>query len=83
MAIIRDIEKGGGEIIRVEISEFRGKSYLNIRTWYTDRDSGEYKPTQKGVSIRPEQYDQLREAVLAAESEMKRLAAGEEPAQES
>lgn len=66
MAIIKDIDKGGGEIIRVEVSEFKGKQYLNIRTWYTDRDSGEYKPTQKGVSIRPDLYEALKEAVLAA-----------------
>ncbi len=73
MGVIRDIEKGGGEIIRVEISEFRGKNYLNIRTWYTDRESGEYKPTQKGVSIRPDQYEELKAAILAAESELKKL----------
>ena len=73
MAIIRDIDKGGGEIIRVEISEFKGKNYLNIRTWYTDRESGEYKPTQKGISIRPDLYEALKQAVLAAEPEFQKL----------
>ena len=73
MAVIRDIDKGAGEIIRVEISEFKGKSYLNIRIWYTDRDSGEYKPTQKGISIRPELFGALKDALLAAEGEIQKL----------
>lgn len=73
MGIIKDIEKGGGEIIRVEVSEFKGQNLLNIRTWYTHKESGEYKPTQKGIAIKPELFDQLKEAILQAESELKNL----------
>lgn len=67
MAIIQDIDKGGGEIIRVEISEFKGQNYLNIRVWYMDKNTEEYRPTQKGISIRPELYKQLREALDKAD----------------
>ncbi len=70
MGTIKDIEKGGGEIIRVEVSEFKGTKYLNLRVWYTDKETGEYKPTQKGIAVKPELYQELKEAVLAAESEM-------------
>ncbi|MBK8395035.1 MAG: transcriptional coactivator p15/PC4 family protein [Leptospiraceae bacterium] len=63
--IIKDIDKGKGEIIRVEISEFKGKKLLNLRVWYTDAN-GEYKPTQKGIAIPPELYDQVKEAINAA-----------------
>jgi hypothetical protein len=65
--IIKDIDKGKGEIIRVEISEFKGKKLLNLRVWYTDAN-GEYKPTQKGIAIPPELYDQVKEAINAAGS---------------
>jgi Transcriptional Coactivator p15 (PC4) len=65
--IIKDIDKGRGEVIRIEISEYKGKSLLNIRVWYTDA-SGEKKPTQKGVTISPEQYQDLKEAIEAAGS---------------
>jgi len=71
--IIKDIEKGGGEIIRIEISEFKGQKYLNLRIWYTDKASGEYKPTPKGIAIRPEFYDQLKDGILSAEEELKKL----------
>lgn len=67
--IIRDIDKGKGEIFRVEISEFKGKSFLNIRVWYTDAN-GEYKPTQKGIAIPPEFYPQIKEAILEAEKRL-------------
>ncbi|MCB1327197.1 MAG: transcriptional coactivator p15/PC4 family protein [Spirochaetales bacterium] len=70
MAVIRDIEKGGGEVIRVEISEYKGQKYLNLRVWFTDKQSGELRPTQKGVAIRPDQYQDLKAAVLEAESQM-------------
>ncbi len=45
MIYCKDIDRGQGEIIRVEISEFKKEKRLNIRTWYTDKQSGEYKPT--------------------------------------
>jgi hypothetical protein len=63
--IIKDIDKGKGEIIRVEISEFKGKKLLNLRVWYTDAN-GEYKPTQKGIAIPPELYEQVKEAINSA-----------------
>ncbi|MBP9887805.1 MAG: transcriptional coactivator p15/PC4 family protein [Leptospiraceae bacterium] len=65
LGIIKDIDKGKGEIIRVEISEFKGKKLLNLRVWYTDAN-GDYKPTQKGIAIPPELYEQVKEAINAA-----------------
>ena len=70
MAILKDIEKGAGEIIRVEVSEYQGKKYLNVRVWYTDKTSGEFKPTQKGVAIRPDQFDEFLAAIHAALAEL-------------
>lgn len=75
MGIIRDIEKGAGEIIRVEITEFKGQKLLNLRVWYTDKESGEKKPTQKGIALKPELYAELKEAVLAAEPEIQAILA--------
>lgn len=77
MGVIRDIDKGGGEIIRVEISEFRGQNYLNLRVWYTDKESGEFKPTQKGIAIRPELYPEIKKAILDAETEIGSMPATE------
>ncbi len=70
MAVLKDIEKGAGEIIRIEVSEYQGKKYLNVRVWYTDKNSGEYKPTQKGVAIRPDQYEEFIAAIQSAKTEL-------------
>lgn len=63
---IADIEKGRGEVIRIEISEFKEKKYLNIRTWYTN-DNNELAPTKKGVAISLDKFDEFNRAVKKAE----------------
>ena len=63
--VIVDIDKGKGEVIRVEVSEYKGKKLLNIRVWYTDAE-GQLKPTQKGIAINPEHYEKLLDAITKA-----------------
>jgi hypothetical protein len=47
----KDIKKNdNGDVIRVQVKEFKGNEYLDIRNFYTDKD-GELRPTKKGVSI--------------------------------
>jgi hypothetical protein len=60
--IIVDIEKNSREIIRVEVSDFKGKELINLRIWFQDFDGG-YKPTQKGITLDISQYDDLKNAV--------------------
>jgi hypothetical protein len=79
MGIIKDIDKGNGEVIRVEMSEYKGAQYLNLRVWYTDKNTNELKPTQKGITVKPELYDALKEAVLLAEGPVKDALSGHKP----
>ncbi|MCB1189237.1 MAG: transcriptional coactivator p15/PC4 family protein [Leptospiraceae bacterium] len=65
--IIKDISKSNGDILRIEVSEYKGVSYLNLRMWYTDKD-GELRPTKKGVAVTKEDYELLKAAILDAES---------------
>ena len=55
-----DIQNGDG-IIRIEASEYRGESGLDIRRYYLD-DEGEWRPTRKGIRI----AEHLVEEVLSA-----------------
>lgn len=57
--VLIDIEKGRGEVIRVEVGEFKGKKLLHLRTWYTN-DAGELAPTKKGVALSYEQFLKLK-----------------------
>ncbi len=60
--VICDIERNEREIIRVEVSEFKGKHLINMRIWYYHMD-GEYRPTQKGFALDISRFDQLKDAV--------------------
>jgi hypothetical protein len=48
-----DIAKSesGKTIIRVQVKEFKGETYLDIRNFYKDSETGEFCPTKKGVAI--------------------------------
>ena len=65
--LIKDIQRNAGEIIRIEVSEFKGKELINIRIWYlAGRDSSGndiYKPTQKGVALNIAEFGELRDAI--------------------
>jgi hypothetical protein len=60
--VIADIGKNSREIIRVEVSEFKGKELINLRIWYQTFDGG-YKPTQKGITLDLSQYGELEKAI--------------------
>lgn len=65
---IRDIEKGT-DLIRVELSEFKGNQYIGARIYFMD-DRGEWKPTKKGLTLPPETMVQVRDALNEALAEI-------------
>jgi len=65
---IRDIEKGQ-DLIRVELSEFKGNQYVGARIYYMD-DRGDWKPTRKGLTLTPETMAKVRDAIDEALSEV-------------
>lgn len=73
--IIKDIQKNNNEIIRIEVSEFKGKELINIRIWYQaiDGASGNmiYKPTQKGVALNIAEFEDLKDGILKLENYIK------------
>jgi len=61
---VKDIEKGQ-DMIRVELSEFKGNQYIGARIYYMD-DRGDWKPTRKGLTLTPEVMIQVRDALNEA-----------------
>ncbi len=61
---VKDIEKGQ-DMIRVELSEFKGNQYIGARIYYMD-DRGDWKPTKKGLTLTPEVMIQVRDALNEA-----------------
>ncbi|KAI1418646.1 PC4-domain-containing protein [Hypoxylon sp. FL1857] len=61
---------GLGGTRRATISAFKGKTYINIREYYTDA-SGTLKPGKKGIMLSPEQYVKLVEAIPSINAELR------------
>lgn len=59
---MKEVQKNTQEKIRVEKREYKGREFVDVRTYYLD-DSGEWKPSQKGVTFRPDQLEEIVEAL--------------------
>ncbi len=59
-----EIEKGE-DLVRVSLTEFKGRQYVEIRTYYM-ADDGEWKPTRKGITLAPDLMKQVSDALNSA-----------------
>ena len=64
--ILATIDRSATEQLQISISEYRGKSYFNLRIFYTTDDGLTWLPTKKGVTFAPDQLDVLSEAIEEA-----------------
>ena len=60
-----DVQKNSLEKIRIEKREYKGKEFIDMRTYYLDGE--EWKPTKKGVTFRPDRLDEVMKALKALE----------------
>jgi|GEM_PF-866879 hypothetical protein len=63
---MKEVQKNTQEKIRIEKREYKGKEFIDVRTYYLD-DSGEWKPTQKGVTFRPDRLNEVMKALKSLE----------------
>ena len=56
------IQKSDTEQVQLSINEYKGKKYIDIRTFF-EADDGEYKPTKKGVTLSIGLYNELKEGI--------------------
>ena len=67
------IPRSATEQLQVSIKEFKGKSYLDLRIFYTTDDGATWLPTKKGVTCSPDNIELLKEAVDAAFNEFTKI----------
>lgn len=67
--LLASIQRTDTEQLQISISEYRGKSYFNLRIFYTTDDGATWLPTKKGVTFAPDQLDILSEAIEEAKKE--------------
>ncbi len=67
--ILATIPKGATERIEIAVSEFKGKKYLDLRTFYTTDEGESWLPTKKGITVSPDNLELLKDAIEQAMSE--------------
>ena len=67
--ILATIDRSATEQMQISVSEYKGKSYFNLRIYYTTDDGATWLPTKKGVTFAPEQLDILSDAIEEAKKE--------------
>jgi hypothetical protein len=60
-----DLRKSDSERLRVHVREYRGRTFIDLRTWYMGED-GEYRPSSKGVTIKPDQVPEISRGLMLA-----------------
>ncbi len=56
--IIGEIERTKTERLRIEASNYKGVDFISVRIYY-QADNGEWRPTKKGITVKPEKVDEL------------------------
>ncbi len=67
--ILATIDRTDTEQLQISVSEYKGKSYLNMRIYYTTDAGQTWLPTKKGVTFAPDQLDLLCDAIEEARKE--------------
>ncbi|XP_043929376.1 activated RNA polymerase II transcriptional coactivator p15 [Protopterus annectens] len=61
-----------GKMRYVSVREFKGKVLIDIREYWMDKD-GDMKPGKKGISLSPEQWNQLKDQMSDIDDAIKRF----------
>ncbi|XP_059395346.1 SUB1 regulator of transcription a [Carassius carassius] len=61
-----------GKMRYVSVRDFKGKVLIDIREYWIDQE-GEMKPGRKGISLNPEQWNQLKEQISEIDDAVRRI----------
>jgi Transcriptional Coactivator p15 (PC4). len=67
--LVGKIEKNNREEIHIKKVEKKGKKYVDIRVFWFEGESGEFRPSQKGVTVALESFAQFRELIDSVEAD--------------
>lgn len=70
--LVGEFQKNSREVVRVILENKYELNLLNIRAFYKDADSGEFKPG-KGIAIQVDQFGQLASVLAKAGQRLKEL----------
>ena len=60
-----DLQKNSRERLRVQVKEYKGLTYVDLRVWYVGAD-GIYSPSPKGLLLKPGHVVEVAQGLLLA-----------------
>jgi len=64
--LVHCFDKNRSTKVCIHVQEYLGSVFLNIREFYRDRASGEWRPSRRGVTVPPDLYPELLHGVVSA-----------------
>lgn len=64
--LVHSFDKSSSKRICIHVQQYMGSVFLSIREFYKDRASGDWRPSQRGVTIPPDLYAELLQGVVGA-----------------
>lgn len=61
--VICSIPRNPDEQIQVALTEYNGKSYVDLRIWFQHETSKELLPTKKGIVVPTDKLEELHKAI--------------------
>ncbi len=71
--VLAVIPRTATEEIHIQINEYKGKKYLDLRVYYTMDDGANWNPTKKGITVSPDNLENLKEAIELAIKEFEEI----------
>lgn len=68
--IIAEISKNQKEKIRVQVTEYKGTSFVDVRV-YWENEEDEWLPSKKGISLNKDCIDEVIEALQKGSKALK------------
>lgn len=62
---VADVRKNGREVVRIQLSTWKGAELVSIRVWY-DAGAGEMLPGKAGIALKVEKLLELQVAIAKA-----------------
>jgi hypothetical protein len=69
--LLASIPRSATEEVHIQINEYKGKKYLDLRVYYTTDDGLNWNPTKKGVTFPPDKLDEVKQAIEEAQEQLK------------
>jgi Transcriptional Coactivator p15 (PC4) len=60
---VAEVPKNSREVLRVELTEFKGHQLVSLRIWYRPEDDQDLRPGNKGFAMRVEKLPELAAAI--------------------